>query len=144
MLKFWRGALAACCMLLLAGGCASSPDSTTAPVAQDDPASVAQRYIDALRASNAEQLAATLSSAFSHPEYGDKAEFAAMMQQFTGIRYFEGMTADTANLPVQSDGAAATAGPVALHGSFGAMTLSFRLAKEEQAWRITAVDFAGQ
>jgi len=144
MPNFWRGALAACCVLMLVGGCASSPDATPAPVAQEDAASAAQRYVDALRTSNADQLAATLSSSFSHPEYGDKAAFTAMMRQFTGIRYFEGMTADTANLHVQTEGATATAGPVALNGSFGAMTLSFTLAKEEQAWRITGVDFAGQ
>ena len=144
MTSYLRGALAASCIIALCWGCASSPGSTAPAAPEDTAAAAAQRYIDALRANSAEQLAATLSDSFSHPEYGGKEAFVSMMRQFTAIRYFEGMTADTTAMLVQEEGASATAGPAALSGSFGAMTLSFTLAREPQAWRITGVDFAGQ
>ncbi|MBI1319610.1 MAG: hypothetical protein GC168_11785 [Candidatus Hydrogenedens sp.] len=136
-----RGAWAAVLMLLVAGGCASSPQSEAGQTPDEAIASTVTQFIGGMAASNGDQIASTLAASFHDDEYGGRDAFAETMRQFTNIRYFDGLSADTSGMTITLTGDSATAAPAALSGPFGALVASFSLAREEQAWRIAGVTF---
>jgi hypothetical protein len=126
-------------VLLAATACARTSETRS----RDAIASTVSAWAAAVQDQNLEALSATLSPAFEHPEWGDRAGAIAFMQQAIEMGYLEGVEIELPQSQTTLEAETAVVAPVALVGTFGSLTATIRLAREGRAWLITGIQFEG-
>ncbi len=124
--------------ILLLVGCASGGGGAAAGPSDEE---LIQTLVDtamtALAAKDIDTLVALYSDDFSS-DSGDKADTEAFLQGAAEQGFLDGLEIDQSGMAITVDGMTASAGPIALEGAFGAITLSFELEKRDGSWIVTS------
>ena len=124
--------------ILLLVGCASGGGGAAAGPSDEE---LIQALVDtamtALAAKDIDGLVALYADDFSS-DNGDKADTEAFLQGAAEQGFLDGLEIDQSGLAITVDGMTASAGPIALEGAFGAITLSFELEKRDGSWIVTS------
>ena len=133
----WSLALIA---LVALTGCASTGGGSSAPPPPTDEeviGGLVSSAMEALKAKDIATMVANYSDDFSS-DNGGKEDTIAFLEGASDQGFLDGIMVDQSAMTVTVDGDSATAGPIALEGAFGALTLSFDLAKRDGQWWVTS------
>lgn len=139
MREFSRSAgLIVLLITVLASGCAGFGKG---PTDQELIAGVLKEWTAALVANDLDKLMATFSENFSGDRGAGKDELREFLKGAIDQGYLEGAEVSMTDAVTTIDGQTATVSPVGLSGSYGALELELKLAKEaDGVWRIVAAD----
>ena len=91
----------------------------------------------ALQAKDIEGMTANYAADFKSDQGGGKAEMVEFLKGAKDQGFLDGIKIDTSKLVITPDGNKATAKPINLEGSFGALTVEFNLEKRDGKWLVT-------
>ena len=138
--KWMQCALALMVVLLLAS-CASTggaaPAAPPPPSDEEVITELVNAAMEALKAKDIDTMVANYADDFSSVN-GGKEDTIAFLQGASEQGFLDGLMIDQSAMTVAVDGDSATAGPIALEGAFGALSLSFDLAKRDGKWWVTS------
>ncbi len=124
-------------VLALFVGCASSGGGSKGPSDEELINNLVVEAMAALKAKDIDGMVASYSDDFNS-DNGDKAATIAFLQGAADQGFLDGVEVDTAAMEIAVEGDSAKAGPVALEGAFGALSLSFDLAKRDGRWWVVS------
>ena len=136
----WISCSLALIALVMLTGCASTGGGYSAPPPPSDEEVVTGLVASAMEALKAKDIAtmvADYADDFSS-DNGGKDDTIAFLQGASDQGFLDGIMVDDSSMTVAIDGDSATAGPIALEGAFGALTLSFDLEKRDGKWWVTS------
>ena len=136
MLKKITGSLLAVA-LLLSFGCASGGGGAKGPSDEELIQQLVTTTLEALQGKDVDTTMAAYSDSFTSDQ-GDKAAMQAFFQQAAEAGFLDGMTASTESMSITVDGDTAEVAGISVEGAFGALDLTFGLAKEDGRWMITS------
>ncbi len=124
--------------ILLLVGCASGGGGAAAgPSDEELIQTLVATAMNALATKDIDALVALYADDFSS-DNGDKADTEAFLRGAAEQGFLDGLEIDQSGMAITVDGTTASAGPIALEGAFGAITLSFELAKRDGSWIVTS------
>jgi len=132
--KNWISWAVVASALALLVGCASGGAAVPAgPRDEEVLTSMMTDAMAALQAKDIEAMVASYADDFSS-DNGDKAATIAFLQGAADQGFLDGIEIDTTGMSIDVEGDTAKAGPIGLEGAFGAISLSFDLAKRDGKW----------
>jgi len=136
----WISCSLALIALVMLTGCASTGGGSSAPPPPSDEELVGTMVASAMEALKAKDIAGMVSNYsddFSS-DNGGKDDTIAFLEGAADQGFLDEIMVDDSEMTVTVDGDSATAGPIALEGAFGALTLTFDLEKRDGRWWVTS------
>lgn len=120
----------------LVAGCAST---TKGPTDQELVAQTVGAWVEAMKASNVDELMNCYSESFEHYEWGDKAGLEDFLKDAVDMGYMDDMEVATDEMETEIEDGEATVYPIELEAGFGSVTIELVLKKELDKWLVVGM-----
>ena len=104
---------------------------------QDMVKQVVDQAMASLKASDIDGMTANYAEDFKSDQGGGKKEMIEFLKGAKEQGFLDGIKIDTSKMVIAVDGTKATAKPINLEGSFGALTVELTLEKRDGKWWVT-------